>query len=61
MMGQMMEPVTFPEYRDINSLPEKPWKIDGAKGRPRRVSNPFCLMLMLKRPTTGSLPDDMSK
>jgi len=37
MMGQMMEPVTFPEYRDINSLPEKPWKIDGAKGRPRRV------------------------
>ncbi|MBN1907096.1 MAG: 3-methyl-2-oxobutanoate dehydrogenase subunit VorB [Deltaproteobacteria bacterium] len=37
MMGQMMEPVVFPEYRDISTLPEKTWKIDGAKGRPRRV------------------------
>ncbi len=37
MMGQMMEPVVFPEYRDINTLPAKPYKIDGAKGRPRRV------------------------
>jgi 2-oxoglutarate/2-oxoacid ferredoxin oxidoreductase subunit alpha len=37
MMGQMMEPVIFPAYRDINTLPEKPYKLDGAKGRPRRV------------------------
>lgn len=37
MMGQMMEPVTFPEYIDLKTLPEKPWKLDGAKNRPSRV------------------------
>ena len=37
MMGQMMEPVIFPEYRDVGTLPPRPWKIDGAKGRPSRV------------------------
>lgn len=37
MMGQMMEPVIFPEYRDINTIPPKPWKLDGADNRPSRV------------------------
>jgi 2-oxoglutarate ferredoxin oxidoreductase subunit alpha len=36
MMGQMMEPVEFPEPIDLNELPPKPWILDGAKGRPSR-------------------------
>jgi 2-oxoglutarate/2-oxoacid ferredoxin oxidoreductase subunit alpha len=36
MMGQMMEPVEFPEPIDPKDLPPKPWKLDGAKGRPSR-------------------------
>jgi 2-oxoglutarate ferredoxin oxidoreductase subunit alpha len=37
MMGQMMEPVGFPEPIDPMSLPLKPWVLDGAKGRPSRI------------------------
>jgi 2-oxoglutarate ferredoxin oxidoreductase subunit alpha len=37
MMGQMMEPVIFPEYIAIDDLPAKPWRLDGADGRPSRV------------------------
>lgn len=37
MMGQMMEPVEFPEPIDPRSLPPKPWILDGAKGRPSRI------------------------
>ena len=37
MMGQMMEPVIFPEPVDLKSLPPKPWKLDGAEGRPSRT------------------------
>jgi 2-oxoglutarate ferredoxin oxidoreductase subunit alpha len=37
MMGQMMEPVEFPEPIDPKDLPPKPWKLDGAKGRPSRI------------------------
>jgi 2-oxoglutarate ferredoxin oxidoreductase subunit alpha len=37
MMGQMMEPVIFPEYIDVKALPPKPWILDGAEGRPSRV------------------------
>ena len=37
MMGQMMEPVEFPDSIEMEKLPSKPWKIDGAKGRPSRV------------------------
>lgn len=37
MMGQMMEPVIFPEPVDLNTLPPKPWKLDGANGRPSRI------------------------
>ncbi|MBW1689257.1 MAG: 3-methyl-2-oxobutanoate dehydrogenase subunit VorB [Deltaproteobacteria bacterium] len=37
MMGQMMEPVEFPDPIDTASLPSKPWVLDGAKGRPSRI------------------------
>jgi 2-oxoglutarate ferredoxin oxidoreductase subunit alpha len=37
MMGQMMEPVEFPERIDPASLPPKPWTLDGAKDRPSRI------------------------
>jgi 2-oxoglutarate ferredoxin oxidoreductase subunit alpha len=36
MMGQMMEPVMFPDPIDPRDLPPKPWKLDGADGRPSR-------------------------
>lgn len=36
MMGQMMEPVEFPEPIDPASLPPKDWTLTGAKGRPSR-------------------------
>lgn len=37
MMGQMMEPVEFPEPVDPASLPKKEWVLDGATGRPSRI------------------------
>ena len=37
MMGQMMEPVEFPEPIDPASLPAKSFVLDGAKGRPSRI------------------------
>jgi 2-oxoglutarate ferredoxin oxidoreductase subunit alpha len=37
MMGQMMEPVIFPESVDPEELPSKPWILNGAKGRPSRI------------------------
>lgn len=37
MMGQMMEPVVFPEPIDVSSLPPKSWSLDGATGRPSRI------------------------
>jgi 2-oxoglutarate ferredoxin oxidoreductase subunit alpha len=37
MMGQMMEPVVFPEPIALSDLPPKPWILDGARGRPRRI------------------------
>ena len=37
MMGQMREPVEFPEPIDINALPPKDWILNGAKGRPSRL------------------------
>lgn len=36
MMGQMLEPVELQEPIDLSELPPKPWKLDGAKGRPSR-------------------------
>jgi 2-oxoglutarate ferredoxin oxidoreductase subunit alpha len=37
MMGQMMEPVEFPESINLKELPLKPWILNGAKGRPSRI------------------------
>ncbi len=37
MMGQMMEPVIFPDPIDPENLPKKEWTIGGAKGRPSRI------------------------
>jgi len=37
MMGQMMEPVVFPEPVDLADLPAKDWIVDGAQGRPSRI------------------------
>ncbi len=37
MMGQMMEPVVFPDPIDPSSLPKKNWVLDGAKGRPSKI------------------------
>jgi 2-oxoglutarate/2-oxoacid ferredoxin oxidoreductase subunit alpha len=37
MMGQMMEPVVFPDPIDPASIPKKEWILDGAKGRGSRI------------------------
>jgi 2-oxoglutarate/2-oxoacid ferredoxin oxidoreductase subunit alpha len=37
MMGQMMEPVEFPDPIDPTFLPPKQWTLDGAEGRPSRI------------------------
>ena len=37
MMGQMMEPVEYPEPIDPKTLPLKPWILDGARGRKSRI------------------------
>jgi len=43
LMGQMMEPVVFPDPVDLAALPEKDYILDGCAGRkPRRV---FSMML----------------
>ncbi len=36
LMGQMMEPVTFPDPIDPATLPQKEWVLDGARGRDSR-------------------------
>ena len=37
LMGQMMEPVTFPDPVDPATLPKKDWILDGARGRDSRL------------------------
>ncbi len=37
MMGQMMEPVVFPDPINLKDLPPRDWVADGAKGRPSRI------------------------
>ncbi len=37
MMGQMMEPVVFPDPLDVSKFPVKDWALTGAKGRPSRI------------------------
>jgi 2-oxoglutarate ferredoxin oxidoreductase subunit alpha len=36
MIGQIMEPVEFPELKD-QSRPERPWALTGAKGRKKNI------------------------
>jgi 2-oxoglutarate ferredoxin oxidoreductase subunit alpha len=36
MLGQMMEPVGFPDRKNPKKLPPKDWSLTGAKGRPGR-------------------------
>lgn len=36
MLGQMMEPVEFPDRKNPKKLPPKDWRLTGAKGRPGR-------------------------
>lgn len=43
MIGQMMEPVEFPEIRDLSGLPAKPWAANGAKGRKPNIVNSLYL------------------
>lgn len=38
LMGQVMEPVVFPDFIDLDDLPKKDWALNGCKGRaPRAV------------------------
>ena len=37
LMGQMMEPVTFPDPIDPATLPKKDWVLNGARGRDTRL------------------------
>ena len=37
LMGQVMEPVVFPDFIDLKDLPKKDWILDGCEGREPRV------------------------
>ena len=37
LMGQVMEPVVFPDFINLKDLPKKDWILDGCKGRPPRA------------------------
>ncbi|MFO7599148.1 MAG: 3-methyl-2-oxobutanoate dehydrogenase subunit VorB [Candidatus Desulfacyla sp.] len=37
LMGQVMEPVVFPDFIDLADLPKKDWILDGCKGRAPRA------------------------
>jgi 2-oxoglutarate ferredoxin oxidoreductase subunit alpha len=37
LMGQVMEPVVFPDFVELSSLPKKDWALDGCKGREPRA------------------------
>ena len=37
LMGQVMEPVVFPDFVDLESLPKKDWILDGCKDREPRA------------------------
>jgi len=37
MLGQMMEPVVFPDAIDPATLPKKEWIVNGSKGRASRI------------------------
>jgi 2-oxoglutarate ferredoxin oxidoreductase subunit alpha len=37
LMGQVMEPVVFPDFVEIETLPKKEWAVTGCKGREPRA------------------------
>ena len=37
LMGQVMEPVVFPDFIDLKDLPKKDWVLDGCEGREPRA------------------------
>jgi len=37
LMGQVMEPVVFPDFVDLDGLPQKEWALTGCKGREARA------------------------
>ncbi len=37
LMGQVMEPVVFPDFIDLDDLPQKDWILDGCQGREPRA------------------------
>ncbi|MFH1240817.1 MAG: 3-methyl-2-oxobutanoate dehydrogenase subunit VorB [Pseudomonadota bacterium] len=37
LMGQVMEPVVFPDFIDLDDLPKKDWILDGCEGREPRA------------------------
>ncbi len=37
LMGQVMEPLVFPDFIDLEDLPKKDWTLDGCKGREPRA------------------------
>ena len=37
LMGQIMEPVVFPDFIDLKDLPEKDWALRGCEGREARA------------------------
>jgi len=40
MIGQMMEPVEFPEFKDLETLPKHEWALTGCKGRkPNKITS----------------------
>ncbi|MBT1248595.1 MULTISPECIES: 3-methyl-2-oxobutanoate dehydrogenase subunit VorB [Thermosipho] len=42
LLGQMMEPVEFPEFRDLSTLPDhSDWALIGAKGREPHIVTSF--------------------
>jgi 2-oxoglutarate ferredoxin oxidoreductase subunit alpha len=43
LLGQIMEPLVLPEFQDPDSFPEKPWAVNGARGRPKNIINSMYL------------------
>ncbi len=42
LIGQVMEPVVFPDFLDLQDLPKKEWALDGCEGRePRALYSMF--------------------
>ncbi|MDJ0766704.1 MAG: 3-methyl-2-oxobutanoate dehydrogenase subunit VorB [Myxococcota bacterium] len=46
MIGQMMEPIEFPEYIDPADLPPKSWCLSGSRARPSKRSKAIMSLLL---------------